>query len=245
MAKERINWDLLLNQKFNKLTIIKILGHNSKGKKLCNAVCECGVIKEYIAGNIKSNISKSCGTCPTEDMIGKQFGPYKVINLLGLKPLGKFNQFFWEVKCNYGHIKEYSTCELKKVRHPACLKCKQTENAIKWYYSRYRYDAKNKQRAFKLEFTDFCNIISKNCHYCGAIPRKIVIKGATPLLLNGVDRVDSKYDYIKNNVVPCCTTCNRMKMNLESKDFLNHINKISEYNFGWMSSSHIHDTLFK
>jgi hypothetical protein len=50
-----------------------------------------------------------------------------------------------------------------------------------------------------------------------------------PIFVNGVDRVDSNGDYVKDNCVPCCTTCNRMKMDMSYNIFIKHIIKIRNY----------------
>ena len=43
---------------------------------------------------------------------------------------------------------------------------------------------------------------------------------------NGVDRINSSDGYIADNCVPCCETCNRMKMDHDLHDFLEHVKKI-------------------
>jgi hypothetical protein len=43
---------------------------------------------------------------------------------------------------------------------------------------------------------------------------------------NGIDRVDSSMGYVAGNVVPCCSTCNRMKLDHSYDDFIAHIKKI-------------------
>jgi len=62
-------------------------------------------------------------------------------------------------------------------------------------------------------------LISSPCAYCGQIQENF----------NGLDRVDSNKGYTMNNVVPCCTYCNRAKSDMSVKEFENHINKIYNY----------------
>jgi len=45
-----------------------------------------------------------------------------------------------------------------------------------------------------------------------------------------MDRVDSSKGYEKDNVVPCCTRCNLMKLTYSREDFLTHAMKIYKFN---------------
>jgi len=46
---------------------------------------------------------------------------------------------------------------------------------------------------------------------------------------NGLDRVDSSKHYTLDNVVPCCTVCNRAKSNLTVADFYDWIAQLTAY----------------
>jgi hypothetical protein len=61
-----------------------------------------------------------------------------------------------------------------------------------------------KRRALDWDITlhEYLYIISKPCYYCG---------GALPLTGSGLDRMDNTQGYVPNNVVSCCTVCNRIK----------------------------------
>jgi hypothetical protein len=45
--------------------------------------------------------------------------------------------------------------------------------------------------------------------------------------MNGVDRIDSSGPYTLANTVPCCSVCNKMKMSLEARFFIEHCTKIA------------------
>ena len=46
---------------------------------------------------------------------------------------------------------------------------------------------------------------------------------------NGIDRVDSSLGYINENCVSCCRTCNYAKLEMNIKDFLDWVQRISKY----------------
>lgn len=80
--------------------------------------------------------------------------------------------------------------------------------------TKYKSNAKERGINFNLEFEFFNSLLNLNCHYCGK-------ENA-----NGVDRIDSSKDYQTDNVVPCCKTCNQMKMALSYETFLKQIKLI-------------------
>lgn len=56
-----------------------------------------------------------------------------------------------------------------------------------------------------------------------------VILGECSAHVNGIDRIDSSEGYTLTNVIPCCTKCNRMKLNYTTRDFIDHISKIYHF----------------
>ena len=69
------------------------------------------------------------------------------------------------------------------------------------------------------------SVRKSTCHYCGKSPNKPHRKCET-FLYNGLDRVDNSVGYIESNVVPCCYICNKMKGDLSTEVFLEHLNNI-------------------
>ena len=78
--------------------------------------------------------------------------------------------------------------------------------------------AKSRGYEWTISFEEFKILNSQFCYYCD---------GILPKAGHGLDRVDNNRGYTLNNVVPCCTMCNRMKSSLTMEEFLIHINKIS------------------
>lgn len=79
----------------------------------------------------------------------------------------------------------------------------------------YKKEAIRRFIDFNLSFEQFLTFWNKPCHYCGS-----EIEGV------GIDRIDNSVGYQINNCVPCCKTCNTMKMIMSVSDFLSHIQKI-------------------
>lgn len=94
-------------------------------------------------------------------------------------------------------------------------------------FRRYIYNCKTKKRDFFLSKEDFEIITSKACYYCGGynISENSLID-ITNLNYCGIDRIDNSKSYIKENCVPCCNICNRMKLDMNLTNFIEHIKKI-------------------
>lgn len=93
-------------------------------------------------------------------------------------------------------------------------KWRQTLNG-RW--STYRNDAKHRKIKWELTKEEFSSFWNNVCDYCGEQVNGI-----------GIDRVDSKLGYCKTNVVPCCSLCNTIKLNLTYEEFIGQIIKVYE-----------------
>ena len=83
---------------------------------------------------------------------------------------------------------------------------------------------------------EFKDLINKPCAYCGSNPTSDTYingnkfnKTNALVYVNGIDRIDSTKGYSVNNCVPCCTMCNKMKLDYSLEDFKTQISKIYHY----------------
>jgi hypothetical protein len=81
-----------------------------------------------------------------------------------------------------------------------------------------------------ISYEDFVEFIKIGvCFYCGSEvewAKFNIVKNKASYKL---DRVDSKLGYTKENCVVCCPTCNLMKLQLSSHDFINQAHKIAKH----------------
>jgi hypothetical protein len=89
---------------------------------------------------------------------------------------------------------------------------------IQGHYSRYKRSAKSRKHIFELDYITFAYLVTSPCVYCGKVN-----------MWNGVDRVDSRKGYTKENCVSCCTICNIMKLDLDLNQFKQHIKQIYDW----------------
>lgn len=168
------------------------------------------------------------------ELPGKQFDYLTVIKTAPFKikfnKKGEYKVRYWECLCICGKIRIIAHGDLMKKNRIKSCGCKSkeiTRNAIEKattlrylnrncnkeefkLYNQYKYSdtVTKKNKPFLLSLQDFISTIYKNCYYCGILNR-----------YNGIDRIDSNKGYLMDNVVPCCTHCNRAKMDRSVEDF--------------------------
>lgn len=99
-------------------------------------------------------------------------------------------------------------------------------------FRRYKYHSEKMALKYNLSMPDLFEMCISNCYYCDIAPSQILkTKYRDPFFYNGIDRVDSKFGYYKENCVPCCKTCNYMKNKNEISLFYNYIEMIYKTNF--------------
>jgi hypothetical protein len=113
----------------------------------------------------------------------------------------------------------------KDGHHSSCLLCEKIRNknrSTKCYkrFGQYKRGAKNRNIEFNLTQEEFKEITSKVCIYCG------LYSGIGDYC--GIDRINSDRAYVKDNIVPCCNTCNMMKGTMSKEDFIYKIKNIYE-----------------
>lgn len=100
-------------------------------------------------------------------------------------------------------------------------------------FQNYRSSAESRGFEFGLTQDDVENMIFQDCYYCGSAPTRQRVLGQgkwTRLSIpaNGIDRIDSSKGYTIDNILPCCTDCNYLKVDRSNEEFLEKIKLIYE-----------------
>lgn len=105
------------------------------------------------------------------------------------------------------------------------------EAAHKEIYRSIKNGAKDRGYGFSLTEKQVEDLVKRPCHYCNSQPSNVKkIKNRGELKYNGIDRSENAIGYTVENCVPCCTTCNTIKLDLSTSNFIEHINKILAFN---------------
>ena len=171
------------------------------------------------------------------------FGEFTVESFAYMKEIGqiKIKSFsYWNCRCSCGRIETVKGTVLAQKARDKCTHCsrklskdlKRFEpgvvggNAI---YRVYKNRAVDIEKIFEFTREEFEVIAKSDCYYCGAAPSGVYkYPSGTPFIYNGLDRLDRKGHYTKENVVPCCKSCNYAKHVLTCDEFLEKVKRIYE-----------------
>lgn len=97
----------------------------------------------------------------------------------------------------------------------------------------YRYAAKARGIEWLLSKMEALDIMSKNCFYCGSGPCMVARNyyhngelGESIFICSGIDRIDNDGSYSVENCVPCCTSCNKAKLDKTTGEFIAWIKRV-------------------
>jgi len=183
---------------------------------------------------------------PKHNLEGKRFG--KLVAQKEYKretkdlPSGKAYFLYWLCKCDCGNEKWINANHLKRGQTRSCgcysvaYRCRgrlleKGLAAKNRCYAQYETVAKRNNRKFELTFEQFIDITSHNCYYCGAEPSNMSKSGkySGDYIYNGVDRLDNSKGYILTNCVPCCKTCNKTKLKMSRKEFVDWVSRVYDH----------------
>ncbi len=105
----------------------------------------------------------------------------------------------------------------RKKRTDAGIKRESYKAILPQKYRSYLMRSNAKGMDFELTIEEFNQILSLSCVYCGTLNNMTI------------DRVDSRYGYVKDNIQPCCYDCNMMKHFIDHQGFLRQVNKIYKH----------------
>ena len=148
----------------------------------------------------------------TAEEISEQFLPHRTPssvrdrrNRVGLSQL---------VRC-----KDCGSSFVKNSQHDICSDCAKDHNyhnhSVLGKFRSYKHGATRRGYVWSITPEQFHSFWNAPRHYCGD-----EIQGV------GIDRVDNTKGYVVDNCVPCCETCNEMKLDNGLEQWLSHMKKI-------------------
>lgn len=204
----------LTGQKFGHWTVLYRTLNDSIGKAMWVCQCDCDnhTIKPVSARTLKNQTSTNCGCERLKTIANNADQKIHIRNEKGeiiQKKCFRCQQWlplsqFWK---NSAQKDGY------------CGECKNCQNTTKESrYNIYRKNARRRNIDFYLTKEEFYDLINQKCHYCGESEKLI-----------GIDRIDSSKPYELSNCVPCCSVCNKMKLDYSTSFWIQHMKQIIEY----------------
>lgn len=233
-------------QRFGKLVVIADVERDIHRNHIWRFQCNCGRTfkrqMSYVLDSVKNGAEPCCPVCQEEkfDITGQTFG--SLIALHKTKSLGKGAIWVYQCKCGatirrvaHDITKQandgYTPCCGKK----ACGAIHETglsdgESAMRGLIHAYKKGAKSRGLEFTLTRDELEKLFSSNCYFCGIEPAQIYRTysktHSSPIVYNGIDRLDNSKGYILGNVASCCGWCNKVKNNLPYDIFMSWIDRL-------------------
>ena len=172
---------------------------------------------------------------PRINIDGQKFGNLVVLKYSGVD---KRRQSLFLCRCDCGKDTIVKGTSLRSGRTKSCGCLRNTTgvtaklpdgiSARNALFCQYKKNAEYRDYEFSLTLEQFSNLTHGECYYCGDSPKSIYksYRSTGDYIYNGIDRIDNSIGYTIDNCVPCCGICNKMKLTLGVKEFLNHIIKI-------------------
>lgn len=188
---------------------IYYIEEKEKGFKYCDIARGCF--------NICNDNKKSCEECLEKDRLKdkERFDKRKEL-YNALKQTDSHKRICVDCGKEYEKFKTMNNQDSK--RCDFCNKNQQNQDSKRTRERNYKNENyRNKEKYFKdyikgslkrdyeftLTFEEFSDLVDKECFYCDYKKDEEV---------NGIDRVDNSKGYTKENSVPCCEICNRIKL---------------------------------
>lgn len=89
-------------------------------------------------------------------------------------------------------------------------------------WTRYIWGANKRGLAWELTRLEHDILIHGPCRYCNHFNESKTI---------GIDRVDNTDGYYPDNCVPCCKTCNIMKMAMTAEEFIERCRRVATHSY--------------
>lgn len=236
----------LISNKFNIVTKLKYLdeaGYKGKGMRYIKVLCtSCNTEHVKQLASIKAGYITSCGnkSCKISiaplHKISYTKGDFVGINLRYLEEdmeRTTSNHRYFKVQCTCGEIfstrvdrkKDYCTkCSFKIKKETLTVSNKAA--LVNSLFQSYKRGGISRGYSFLLTYSEFEDLIQKNCYYCGCQPINKKISGNKSIYYNGIDRKNNSLGYVNDNCVTCCGKCNMIKNKYSHDDFLQHIKLI-------------------
>ncbi len=109
--------------------------------------------------------------------------------------------------------KYYATEKGKRMRREGSRRYYATPRG---WYNNYKKWAKGRGKTFNITFEQFEKFVGQDCYFCG-----------NPIETVGIDRLDNNIGYELDNLVSCCTRCNKMKLDMNLVEWLSHMKRIT------------------
>ena len=239
----------LLGQRFGRLVVLEQV-ESIGGDATWRCRCDCGHETKVRGRSLRHGDTKSCGCLKQEvlldraaDITGEKFGRWIAVKRV---PNPHKNGAAWLCRCSCGNESIVTASNLRWGRSSSCGCLFREESAKRMSLPRgqaaknhvlhsYKRSAEVRGLEWALLDEHFWLLISSDCHYCGLPPSRPLPTNVRrretckDFVRNGVDRKNNSIGYVVENVVTCCTTCNKFKKSMTYEEFTAYLDRVRDF----------------
>lgn len=115
--------------------------------------------------------------------------------------LKKTRKEYSKTKTHKENRKKYRQKTEVKIKYNTYYRSKTRE--IKYRYNAAKHRAARKNHVFEITESQYTQYLNNGCYYCGC---SLFIENGI-----GLDRINNSIGYTKENVLPCCGSCNKTR----------------------------------
>ncbi len=175
-----------------------------------------------------------------KSVLGQTFGKLKVIEEAGRN---QKRMVLWRCQCDCGKVVTRQGSTLIGGKSTSCgcyrtdkaliakrgLAQRKAGTALRNEFRHISDGARQRGYLFDIPIEVFARLSAEPCSYCGVPPSKRTHSAHEVFVSSGLDRVDNNVGYVEGNLTSCCTTCNYMKRALGRAAFLEHVQRIVNF----------------
>jgi len=222
----------LVGKTFGRVKVLERVQNDKNGFSRWKCLCECGTIFTPTGVCLVKGDTKACGCRGGSplNLLEQQFGRLLVLERTNEVDSG--GTVKWLCKCSCGNVVKVAGTSLKKgltqscgcfnrdlLKEPAVQRKFKTPSVL---LSSFKQKARSRGFEWNLTDEEALGLSKRECFYCGI--------STSEKYINGIDRIDSSKGYFMENVVSCCTLCNKAKSTLNQLKFFDHIIKLYDQN---------------
>jgi hypothetical protein len=174
--------------------------------------------------------------------IGNKYGRLTVV---GLDHIGDHYRSYYLFRCDCGNEKiilgsgvvsgNTKSCGCLATEAKRANRLPENRGVINHLILQYKRHANDRHLPFRLSYKTFSKLLKQNCFYCGKEPANIKITKNCKegFIYNGIDRVNPKRGYYADNVVSCCSMCNKAKGHSTVREYKEWILRVAAMADQW------------
>lgn len=215
---------LIEGQQYGKWTVVRFDCVDDRRRRRYICKCQCGLEISLVASRVAAGATKQCKNCRKLNIIGMQFGDWKVLNYLHQNST---NKSVWSCRCSCGQVEKVIGSNLMDGGSTCCFACghkKKCNTKIvpcSWWYKQ-QCQARLRKIEWNLKEDEALQVLEDQHWKCKFSGVDISFDPITA----SIDRIVSSGNYCTDNIQWVHCHINLMKYKFGAEYFIEMCGKV-------------------